>query len=526
MSEPRAGTILIVEDDAELRFILVANLRGAGFTTLEAGDGYGALRAAREHLPDVILMDVAMPDLDGVATTRALRADPATEKIPVIMLTARSRAEDVIRGLEAGATEYLAKPFDIAELLARVRTVYRLAVARRNIDQLNANLEAEVSVKTRHLRLLYEFMQSMNRATTREEILNRIIACIRDLTKAGRISLLMREPGTDELVCERAYGIDAAIARRIRLKVAEGIAGQVFRTGKTLAARSFGNDELGRGYAAESFLSTPLVSTSLATQEGVIGVINVTDRPGDSPFLTEEIDGIRSLADAAAIALDNIERRRQLEQSVRVLLRTVGQLAEYRDEETTAHLARVTEMARLLALEAQAHGPYACLITDPFIDNLVQAAPMHDIGKVGIPDEILTKPGRLTAEEFEIMKTHTEIGRQVLSQAIDPDHPVALLDMCIDIAYCHHERFDGKGYPRGLLGPQIPLAARMIALVDAYDAITSERRYSAARSHADAVDIIRNEASTHFDPILAEAFLRIEPEFDRLRASHAEAAAN
>ncbi|MCO6436301.1 MAG: response regulator [Phycisphaerae bacterium] len=519
MTEKPAGTVLIVEDDAELRFILIANLRASGFTTLDADDGYEALRIAQERLPDVILMDVGIPELDGIAATRALKNDPVTEHIPVIMLTARSRTEDVIQGLEAGATEYLAKPFDIAELLARVRTVYRLAATRRDLDELNSNLEAEISVKTRHLQILYDFMQSLNRATKREAILDQIIACIRDLTGAGRISLLMRERGTDDLVCERAFGIDWTICNRIRIKVAEGIAGQVFRSGKTLSARSIGGSTSGHTYAAESFLSTPLVSTSMATQEGVIGVINVTDRPGDSPFLAEEIDCIRSIADAAAIALDNFDRRRQLEQSVKVLLRTVGHLAEYRDEETTAHLARVTEMARILALETQRHGPYAGLITDDFIENLVQSAPMHDIGKVGIPDEILTKPGKLTDEEFEIMKTHTEIGRRVLSQAIDPEHPVALLDMCIDIAYCHHERFDGAGYPRGLHGPQIPLAARIIALVDAYDAITSDRRYSAARTHAEAVAVIRQDSGSHFDPVLVESFLRIETDFDQLRAS-------
>jgi HD-GYP domain-containing protein (c-di-GMP phosphodiesterase class II) len=148
---------------------------------------------------------------------------------------------------------------------------------------------------------------------------------------------------------------------------------------------------------------------------------------------------------------------------------------------------------------------------------------MHDIGKVGIPDEILTKPGALTDEEFQIMKTHADIGRRVLSRALDPASPNPLLEMCIDIAHCHHERYDGTGYPRRLGGENIPLSARIIALVDAYDAITSQRRYKEAKSHEEAVEIIRGDSGTHFDPVVVEAFLRCQEQFGRVRQKHADA---
>jgi putative two-component system response regulator len=145
---------------------------------------------------------------------------------------------------------------------------------------------------------------------------------------------------------------------------------------------------------------------------------------------------------------------------------------------------------------------------------------MHDLGKVGIPDEILTKPGKLTDEEFQIMKTHTDIGRRVLSKAVDPECPNPLLQMCIEIAYSHHERFDGKGYPQRLVGKSIPLSARIIALVDAYDAITSKRRYKAAEPHEKAVNIIRSEAGHHFDPTIVEAFLECQDQFETLRSRY------
>ncbi len=469
-------------------------------------------------------MDLGLPGIDGVTATRMLKADPRTRDIPIIMVTAKSAAADVVRGLEAGAQEYLAKPFDIAELLARVQSVYRLVRAHRDLDHLNTQLEAEVDAKTARLRHLYEYMRDLNHADTIEAVLDMLVRCVQATTGARRISVFMQDQETGSLVCRRAVGINAQVARELSVPSAQGITGQVFRTGRTFAARTVGDapDAPGSTYQSDEFLSTPLFSASLHTVEGVIGVVNVTEKTDPGPFTDDEIAGIRSIVDAAAIAIDNVVRRERLSQSVRVLLRTLGHLAEFRDEETTLHLERVATMVRILAEEVRREGPYAAVVNQEFVDSLVLAAPMHDIGKVGIPDDILTKPGRLTAEEFQIMKTHTDIGRRVLSQAVDPAHPVPLLQMCVDIAYCHHERFDGKGYPRRIEGSAIPLAARMVTLVDAYDAITSNRRYKAARPHQEAVDIVRSESGQHFDPVLVEAFLRQEREFDRIRAQHQE----
>jgi response regulator RpfG family c-di-GMP phosphodiesterase len=551
MKPQTLGTILIVEDDAELRFILAVHLRAAGFEVIEAHNGAEGLDCASQKPVDVIIMDVGLPVVDGLTATRRLKENPTTANIPVIMLTARTATNDVVKGLEAGAQEYLLKPFEVAELLARVRTVFRLASAHRDLDRINTQLEAEVDSKARRLQVLYEFMRDLNHAKDRDEILDLLMRCVSQSIGARRVSLFILNNAANQLICERALGLDPSQIPPMSVKEAQGITGQVFRTGKTLAAQSMGSRHEGTAvrataegartrhegdhsrngtqpsnirqpYVRDAFVSTPLITTSLQTRDGVIGVLNVTDKNDDTPFATEEIECIRSIADAAAIALDNVTRRVRLQQSVKVLLQTVGRLAEYRDEETTLHLERVSKFARVLAVELQRAGPYALLVTDEFIESLVQAAPLHDLGKVGIPDEILTKPGKLTDEEFQIMKSHTEIGRRVLSQALDPAYPVPLLQMCIEIAWCHHERFDGKGYPRRIKGQDIPLSARIISLVDAYDAITSRRRYKSAKTHAQAVDIIRVEANKHFDPAIIEAFLRCADKFDEVRERYEE----
>ncbi len=537
MKTKAMGTILIVEDEVELRFILGAHLRAGGFEIVEAKDGAEGIQRATDHPVDVIIMDVGLPVIDGLSATRMLKQDPRTANIPVIMLTARSATNDVIKGLEAGAQEYLLKPFDVAEVLARVRTVFKLANAHRDLDRLNSQLEAEIDAKTRRLQVLYEFMRDLNHATQRDEILDLIMHCVQRSTGARRISLFLLNESGNLLTCERALGLDPRQIPPMRLDDVQGITGQVFRSGKTIAAQTYSSptstgekhghrpptpgDRSSPSYATDNFVSTPLI-TALQTRDGIIGVLNVTDRNENLPFAPEEIECIRSIADAAAIALDNVTRRVRLQHSVNVLLATVGRLAEYRDEETTLHLERVSKFARVIAAELQKGGPYAHLITDDFIVSLVQAAPLHDIGKVGVPDEILTKPGKLTDEEFQIMKTHTDIGRRVLSQAVDPAHPVPLLQMCIEIAWCHHERFDGKGYPRRIQGQDIPLSARIISLVDAYDAITSRRRYKAAKTHSQAVDIIRFESGKHFDPAIVNAFLNCADRFDEVRERYEE----
>ena len=522
-NDEHQGTILIVEDERELRFILKAHLHAVGFQVIEARDGATGIRMAKEQRPDLIIMDIGLPVLDGLAATRALKGDKSTAGIPIIILTGRTSKQEIVEGLEAGAQEYLPKPFDVAELLARVQNVHRLARARQELDHLNTELEAEVDLKTHRLQRLYEFTRDLNHARSRDEILDLIVSCVRDTMGAGRISLFLADSAGAYLICERAVGMDVGEIKPIPISRIEGITGKVFHSGKTLSARTYGNgSEDDDSYFSNDFCSAPLVVTSLETQEGRIGVLNVTEKADNAPFTDGEIECIRSIAQTGAMALEDTIRRTRLQRSVDILLQTLGLLAEYRDDETTRHLERVSQMVSVLARSLQKGGPYASIITAEYIEMLVQAAPMHDIGKVGIPDEILTKPGKLTDEEYQIMKSHTEIGRRVLSKALDPDLPIPLLKMCVDIAHSHHERYDGDGYPRRLKGSDIPLCARIVGLVDAYDAITSRRRYKLERSHEEAVEVLRTESGRHFDPVLVEAFLDCHAQFEVLGQTHTD----
>lgn len=200
----------------------------------------------------------------------------------------------------------------------------------------------------------------------------------------------------------------------------------------------------------------------------------------------------------------------------------LAKLAESRDPDTGLHLERVQRYARHLAETMAAMGAYGEEIDSDFIQLVYQTSPLHDIGKVGIPDSILLKPGRLTADEFEVMKTHTTLGAETLEAALAHFPQARFLQVARDIALSHHERWDGSGYPHGLAGTAIPLAGRLVAVADVYDALTSRRVYKQAFAHERARQILVEGAGNHFDPILVDAFLKSEPEFLTIRDRFSE----
>ena len=200
-----------------------------------------------------------------------------------------------------------------------------------------------------------------------------------------------------------------------------------------------------------------------------------------------------------------------------VTIVAMGILAETRDNETGNHLKRTQNYIRLLANEMRTHPRFKNFLSEDNIEALYKLAPLHDIGKVGIPDHILLKPGKLTAEEFEIMKTHPVLGGNVLSSAErDLPAPSRFLHIARDIATGHHEKWDGSGYPEGKAGDAIPISARLMAIADVYDALISRRVYKKAYTHEMAVSIITQGRGTHFDPDLVDGFLLLQDEFKNI----------
>lgn len=197
----------------------------------------------------------------------------------------------------------------------------------------------------------------------------------------------------------------------------------------------------------------------------------------------------------------------------------LSKLAESRDDDTGSHLERTQSYCKVVASKLLEKGLYPSLIDADFVETIYWACPLHDLGKVAIPDAVLCKPGKLSNEEFEVMKTHTGRGSDTLRLVTESYPDNSFLNMGLAIARSHHEWWDGRGYPDGLKGEAIPLAARIMALADVYDALTSKRCYKEALSHQEAIQLIASESGTHFDPDLVSVFLEMEQEIEELRAS-------
>lgn len=216
--------------------------------------------------------------------------------------------------------------------------------------------------------------------------------------------------------------------------------------------------------------------------------------------------------DIKAELIANQEKITKMQQQMTIGL---ANLVENRDMETGGHISRTSAFVRTLAEDAKRDGIYTKDLDEHYIKVLYTLAPLHDIGKIVIPDNILKKPGRLTTEEFEVMKKHASVGGEVVREVLEGVTDEETLSLASDIATYHHERWDGTGYPQGLKEEEIPLSARIMAIADVYDALVSERCYKKALTKEEAVAIIKAEAGTHFDPRLSEVFLKHQEEFDK-----------
>ncbi|MBI5816678.1 MAG: response regulator [Nitrospinae bacterium] len=363
-------TILVVDDNEDNIFLLENIMVNNGYRVLKAlggQEGLDMINAGSSEI-DLIILDVMMPDVDGLTVTKLVKESPRTRHIPILLLTAgHSRTEDLARGLDMGADDYLIKPAERIELLARVRSLLR-----------TKTLQDELSEK------------------------NKKLADMND--------------NLEQMVEERSIEI-------------------------------------------------------LITRDAVIFGL--------------------------------------------------AKLAEYRDPETGAHLERIRNYTLDLSRELLRTGKCPEAIDDEFCRMIYQCSPLHDIGKVGIPDNVLLKPGKLTDDEFTIMKKHSSIGGDALASAIRWNiSENNFLSMGCDIAYYHHEKWNGSGYPKGLKGEDIPLSARIMALADVYDALTHKRVYKAAMSHEEATRIITEGRGSHFDPEIVDTFLNSQEIFMRIRRQY------
>ncbi len=519
MSAASSKKVLSVDDCPINRQLFSRLLQKDGIEVLEAENGAECIDIAKRHHPLVIIMDVMMPVMDGYEATRILRATPETATIPIIMVSARTQEEDLAEGLLAGADEYVYKPIRPREFRLRVASMIRLREAQLDLESANTSLQSQ----TRLLSKLNQFCEDALVSDGLEATCRHIVETASQLTRSRRVSVLIPAPNRKELEIAYAVGIDVDW-RVVRVDLKNSIAGQVFSTQEELVVNLEKVPEYKNTHQYDSacFASVPLISQPLRTQHGAIGVLNVTERIGNPEYGVEDLAVLRQFSQTAAIALHDALTRVELDKTRDSIIVSLTRLSEYRHAETGRHIERVQSLSVLLAEALRDDPRLEGSIDDDFVRNLRRASPLHDIGKVAIPDAVFLKPGKLDKHELEAMQRHTVLGAEALMSVIEAGHDADFLRMAIDISRHHHERYDGAGYPDGLVAQQIPLAARIVSVADCYDAIRMKREYKPARSHDYAARELLKGSGNQFDPHIIQAFCRVEDQFRQVHDNLSE----
>ncbi|MDF1643547.1 MAG: response regulator [Pseudomonadales bacterium] len=520
--------ILCVDDEPNVVAAIRRQFRKEYQVTTATGgaEALELLQSQSELDFGVIISDFNMPGMDGIeflAAAGKLRPDSS-----MLMLTGRAELDVAVKALHEGQIfRFLSKPcpgdvlkraiedglkqFNLIQSERQLRE--QLEHVNRELNELNTQLEEKVSQRTQTIRSMIEFVTGLNGMNSVAEISQYAVTATADLLSCHRVSIMLADKGGQSLHMEASVGVDEAVARNAIVPVGVGIAGVVFKTKQPRLLLDGSSEDQDHQYADDFFISMPLISVPMVSSGQSLGVLNVTDHADSKPFREEDVNSLRAIAESTAIALVSQHHQEQRNQAQEAIILALATLSEYRDPETGGHLKRLQHYCNYLAEYLQVNSVYPDEITTSFIRDLARSSPLHDIGKVGIPDHILCKPGKLISDEFEIMKTHTSIGGDTLKQIVQDGHDHGFLRMGMQIAYCHHEKWDGSGYPNGLEGQQIPLSARILSVADVYDALTSQRIYKPAFSHEKAAEIIADGKGSHFDPAVVEAFLSRQNDF-------------
>ena len=448
-------------------------------------------------------------------SVRRLKSELATRDIPILMLTVTE--EDIAAGVQAGADDYLIMPIQQRELVLRVRSLPHIHHEKLQLLQAKDLLGEHARVMS----TLMDFAQRLCIVKDLNFVLDETVSIAAQLLCSRRVSIMLPDAEEKTLTIATSIGMDENVEKTVRVPVGMGTAGRVFLSGKPSIANT-PEEHQSAGYDSQLFVSTPLMSIALSTAERAVGVLNVTERQGARPFTALELEYSNLVSKIAAAAIEDILSRKMLDDSRDSVVVALAKLAEYRDNDTGKHLDSVTEYALILAEELRSDERFRTQIDEQFLGDLQRTVPLHDIGKVAIPDHILLKPGKLTPQEMAIMKRHAEVGADAIRSVIQRAPGAGFLTMAEEVAHAHHEWYDGCGYPRGLEGENIPLAARITALADVYDAITTKRPYKDPMPHEQAVAIIRERCGSQFDPAVVAAFLRKQHAFADVAARLAD----
>lgn len=522
--------VLFVDDEKLLLEGIKRQLRRE-FELSVAESAEVAFSLIAEHGPfAVVVSDYNMPLMNGIDFLDAVyQQSPQTV---LVMLTGRAELDLAVKALHnAHISRFLSKPCPKEVLLETLNDgleQYRLRMseqllqaqlqkANQELGLLNTELENLVAEKTRALQLQYRHVANMAQLDTSKAVINALVTAVNELTPHHDISLWLCPHANGRFSCHYPPQNESP---DFDISHCSGRFLNDLLNSKQPWRYDASAEEAISPFESTLFAGRPWMSLPLQSKQNLIGILNLAGENIDYP--SDILQALTGIANVSATALQSHWHREAFENAQDAIITALAKLAEYRDPETGAHLLRLKKYCALICRALAKTGRYRDIVTPEFTEDLVRSSPLHDIGKVGIPDAILKKPGRFTDDEFEVMKNHTRIGGDVLAAIYDQYPSQGFIKCGMDIAYGHHEKWDGGGYPLGLQGESIPLPARILALVDVYDALTCRRIYKAPFSREKARDLIVTGSGSHFDPDIVATFLQIEPDFHQIAEQFAD----
>lgn len=484
------NTVLVVDDDVAALGELSELLELNGMKVIQAYSGEKAWELFLLEKPDLIITDILMPGTDGISLLKLIRE--ADDVIPVVMITGYAEMQTAISALRLGAYDFLLKPINGDILISTIQKGLEHHRLKLLENEYTHRLETQVEIRTRELARANEFLGGILESSRRVSII------VTDVH--GKI--IFWNSGAENIFGFTAQEMlgqsivklypDNVDKQNVHDTLREALADKFGAARKVIKQVSKNREEIVLSLA---------ISPMLDKKGKISGVVGLGQDITEQFRLHEELlasyTRIRKIQGASIFAL--------------------AQLAEARDGETGAHLKRIRKYCAIICKSLGRRNLYQPMMTSEFVEDLVQCSVLHDIGKIVIPDDILFKRGKYERQEFDVMQKHAMEGGKALAEAAkETGESQSYLSVGADVAYYHHERWDGTGYPFGLREMEIPLSARIVSLCDVYDALRSKRRYKDDFSHEDSVRLIIAERGKQFDPEIVDAFLDCEDDFRRV----------
>lgn len=476
--------ILVVDDYPPTRELIRDALTRSNYYEIsEAENGREALDKYSQCSFDLVISDVMMPTMGGMELLKRLREiNPDT---PVIMITAQPAVELTVSAMKKGAIDFLKKPFNIDELLYKVQIYLNEKAILDGVQPKNGIEEIQIKDRTKDLSVQGHIYDSFeNIEGDNDRIFKKIVDLSLKVVDGEECSLLLYDEDEGLFHPKIISSQHRENYERRTIPALKQIFHEVVTRKEALIIHSSEHPEI-----APSLICAPLM-----IRNNIFGILCIRKKINHESFTTKDLHYIVSLTKRASLNLENRILYESVYSNVLDTFKSLIASVQLRDHYTEEHCYRVTELSVKIAERMDC--------TEKEIESIKIAGMLHDVGKIAIPDNVLLKPDKLTFDEFQIIKTHPNVGDWILK-------PILLFDQERDVMLHHHERWDGKGYPDGLAGLNIPLLSRILTVTDSYDAMTQNRPYRSAMCLADAVAELEKNKNTQFDERIVDVFLNI-----------------